>query len=218
MDNEITYALVAVYDYERKILLEEVSGAEKRDELYEKVDAEREKNKIAVLDSNNAYGLYYSLEVMRKSELEAKYSCSLDNVDVLTDKVKTDMVLLKKDEPNRHKYILLGAQLNLPYITIRSTEGPIEPIGTYFYESDLAFMNQFLDKIKDDSTDAEIREVLNDYLIPSMHDLYWKAQEDKYATIDKFLLNNGINAKDFIMYMRQLMMPKFGYGGALIPF
>lgn len=218
MDNEITYALVAVYDYERKILLEEVSGAEKRDELYEKVDAEREKNKIAVLDSNNAYGLYYSLEVMRKSELEAEYSCSLDNVDVLTDKVKTDMVLLKKYEPNRHKYILLGAQLNLPYITIRSTEGPIEPIGTYFYGSDLAFMNQFLDKIKDDSTDAEIREILSDYLTPSMHDLYWKAQEDKYAMIDKFLLNNGINTEDFIMYMRQRMRPILGYKGALIPF
>ena len=218
MDNEITYALVAVYDYERKILLEEVSGAENRDKLYEKVDAEREKNKIAVLDSNNAYGLYYSLEVMRKSELEVKYSCSLDYVDVLTDKVKTDMVLLKKDEPNRHKYILLGSQLNLPYITIRSTEGPTDPIGTYFYESDLTFMNQFLDKIKNDSTDTEIREVLNDYLTPSMHDLYWKAQEDKYATIDKFLLNNGINTKDFIMYMRQRMGPILGYRGALIPF
>jgi hypothetical protein len=78
-------------------------------------------------------------------------------------------------------------------------------------------MNQFLDKIKNDSSDVEIKEVLNGYLTPSMHDLYWKEQKDKYATIDKFLLNNGINAKDFIMYMRQLMMPKFGYGGTLIP-
>ena len=217
MNNEVTYALVAVYDHDRKIL-EEAAGEEKRDEFYERVDTEREKNKIAVFDSNNAFGLYYNLDVMRKSDVESSYCCSLDGVDVLTDKVKTDMVLIEKDAPNRHKYILLGTHLNLPYITIRSTEGPVEPIGTYFYESDLAFMNQFLDKIENDSTDAEIKEVLRDYLTPSMHDLYWKAQEDKYATIDKFLLNNGINAKDFIMYMRQLMMPKFGYGGTLIPF
>jgi hypothetical protein len=216
MDNEVTYALVAAYDHERKIL-EEVVGVDRRDELYEKVDAEREKNKIAVYDSNNAYGLYYRLEVMRKDELEDGYICGLDGVDVLTDKVKTDMVFIKKDDPNRHKYILLGTQLNLPYVTIQSTEGPTDPLGTYFYESDLAFMNQFLDKIKKDSSDVEIKEVLSGYLTPSMHDLYWKAQEDKYSTINKFLLNNGISAKDFIMYMRQLMMPKFGYGGTLIP-
>ena len=217
MDNKVTYALVAIYDQERKIL-EEAAGEEKRDELYEKVDAEREKNKIAVLDSNNAYGLYYRLEVMRKDELESEYSCSLDSVDVLTDKAKTDMVFIKKDDPNRYKYRLLGIQLNLPYVTIQSTGVPTDLIGTYFYESDLSFMNQFLDKIENDSTDTEIKEILKGYLIPSMHDLYWKAQEDKYATIDKFLLNNGISAKDFIMYMRQLMMPKFGYGGTLIPF
>ncbi|MEE3415562.1 MAG: hypothetical protein VZR53_09360, partial [Prevotella sp.] len=134
------------------------------------------------------------------------------------DKVKTDMVFIKKDDPNRHKYILLGTQLNLPYVTIQSTEGPTDPLGTYFYESDLAFMNQFLDKIKKDSSDDEIKEVLNGYLTPSMHDLYWKEQKDKYTTIKKFLLNNGISAEDFIMYIRQLMMPKFGYGGTLIPF
>lgn len=217
MGNEVTYALVAAYDHERKIL-EEVVGVEKRDEFYAKVDAEREKNKIAVFDSNNAYGLYYKLEVMRKDELDSGYICGLDGVDVLTDKVKTDMVFIKKDDPNRYKYRLLGIQLNLPYVTIQSTEGPTDPMGTYFYESDLAFMNQFLDKIKNDSSDDEIKEVLSGYLTPSMHDLYWKEQKDKYATIDKFLLNNGINAKDFIMYMRQLMMPKFGYGGTLIPF
>ena len=217
MEDTIVYALVTIYDQERKIL-EEAAGEEKRDEFYERVDAEREKNKIAVLDSNNAYGLYYRLEVMRKDELESEYSCSLDSVDVLTDKVKTDMVFIKKDDPNRYKYRLLGIQLNLPYVTIQSTEVPTDLIGTYFYESDLAFMNQFLDKIENDSTDTEIKEILKGYLIPSMHDLYWKAQEDKYATIDKFLLNNGISAKDFIMYMRQLMMPKFGYGGTLIPF
>jgi len=217
MDNEITYALVATYDQERKVL-EEGTGTERRDKLYEKVDAEREKNNIEVFDSNNAYGLYYRLEVMRKSDLESGYSCSLNGVDVLTDKVKTDMILLKKDDPNRHKYILLGTQLNVPYITIQSPEGYTDPIGTYFYESDLAFMNQFLDKIKDDPTNAEIKEVLSGYLTPSMHDLYWKAQKDKYTTIDKFLLNNGINAKDLIMYLRQLMMPIPGYKGALIPF
>lgn len=56
MNNEVTYALVAAYDHERKIL-EEVVGVERRDELYEKVDAEREKNKIAVYDGQQIHDI-----------------------------------------------------------------------------------------------------------------------------------------------------------------
>ena len=218
MDNDITYALVAIYGDERKVL-EEGVGEEKRDEFYERVDAEREKNKIEVFNSNNASSLYYTLSVMRKDDFDPDdYSIILDNVDVLTDKVKTDMVFLEEDDPNKYKYLALANPLTLPYITIRSTEFPNHKLGTYFYESDLAFMNQFLDKIKNDSTDDEIKEVLSGYLAPSMHDLYWKEQEEKYAVLDKLLLDNGISVKDFRMYARRLLMPGPGYSGSLIPF